>query len=171
MASLLTTGNKVGNFLIREQWRDRNYCRVDAAVTLSSLSQREVGTLVVQTGGAGAFAEFAAGTVIAADDVLGIIVDERINDPVFLATGEASATLQTGDDNASRILAVMVSGDAIVRLDGLYIKSAAKTSNGVGYDAADADVAAIVAQLKAQGITVQDSLKGMFSENRAFASL
>jgi hypothetical protein len=167
MAKLLTTLNSVGNFLIREQWRDRNYCRADAKVDTTTTGDAfEVGEVVMQVGGlsgvgAGAFVELTDAFDPDADKV-GIIVDERIQDPVFyngtvsLGYGTNSSlalseTIQPDWKNDSVTLALLVRGDAMVRLDGLSFGSAGAVGKGL----------ASVGLAKA-GITFNTNLKGKY---------
>lgn len=156
MPKLLTTTNKVGNFMIREQWRDRNFCREDAKVAITGLAVKEVGAVVmIDEGTTTAYIDFDQTTFAGyTAGKVGIIVDERIDDPVFYSAEDGLV----GEDT-DRTLALLVKGDAIVRLDGLYIDAGQE---------ADATTA-----LEAQGITVQDSLKGRFNTDvkRDFASL
>lgn len=156
MPKLLTTTNKVGNFMIREQWRDRNFCREDALVAVTGLATAEVGAVVMIDEGTTTeyidfdqttFAGYTAGKV-------GIIVDERIDDPTFYSVEDGLL----GEDT-DRTLALLVKGDAIVRLDGLIIAAGQE---------ADAKAA-----LEAQGITVQEQLKGRHNTDvkRPFVAL
>lgn len=168
MAKILTSVNKVGNFLIREQWRDRNFCREDALVALTStISGRkmEVGEVVIQKTGTTKFVEFT-GTAISEGDVLGIIVDERIGDEIIYQAGqstEAKAQLKADWATGEVTLAVLVRGDAIVRRDGLNYGNVANTTGNA------AKVKIATDQLIAQGIRVEDQLKGKFATRPVIA--
>ena len=106
-------------------------------------------------------------------DTLGIIVDERVGDPVFMngtdMDGNTDATLGYGkqdnmdwgtDSLAIPTLALLVSGDSMVRYDGLILESTA----------VEADVKSA---LESQGIKVITSLEGLYSTDRkrAFRTL
>lgn len=157
MPKLLTTTNKVGNFMIREQWRDRNFCREDAKVALTTgVATKEVGAVVmIDVGTTPAYIDFDQTTFATyTAGKVGIIVDERIDDPTFYSVEDGLL----GEDT-DRTLALLVKGDAIVRLDGLIFAS------GQGAD--------VKAALEAQGITVQEELKGRHNTDvkRAFVAL
>lgn len=165
MAALQETMNSVGNFLIREQWRDRNWCRADAAVNLTTSGATfEVGEVVGRdaTAPTAPFARLVTGLTNQTE--FAIIVDERIQDPVFF-NHAVSAGFGTNPTTLGKVtpnwkadtvtLAVLVRGDAMVRTGGLSFGAADNT-----------DKTAVLAALKAKGIVAQDQLSGKYSTDR-----
>lgn len=166
MAALQKTVNSVGNFLIREQWRDRNWCRADAAVNLTTPGPIpfEVGEVVGRNGAnpTDPFARLVSGLTNQTE--FAIIVDERVSDPVFfnhvVSTGFGTNPTVLGkvtpNWKADTVtLAVLVRGDAMVRKDGLTFGG---TTGG------DKDV--VLAALKAKGIVIVDQLVAKYSTDR-----
>lgn len=170
MAKLLTTLNNVGNFLIREQWRDRNFCRVDGSVNVTpsatSTEVIEVGEVVARdsTSTTAAYVRLSDG-VIPANAEYGIVVDERVQDPVFynsVATVGKGAEYVAGTDQTIQpnwstdtvTLAVMVKGDAMVRTDGLNFGTTV-----VG------EIATARAAMEAAGIVFNDQLTGKYTND------
>lgn len=164
MTALLTTQNSLGNFLIMEQDRHINWCRVDAAVdySTSNLIPFEVGEVLGRVGG-GAFGRLPAGLVGITE--YAILVDDRTTDPVFYnhvctdGYGSVPAGKVNPDWMADTLtMAVMVRGDALVRKDGLTFGAAT-----------EADIDAVMAALEAKGIRHTTQLKGKYSTTRMHA--
>ena len=179
--TLLKTLNKVGNFLIHEQWRDRNFCRADAEVALDLAGGEplEVGEVVYRLIADGPAAEFIrpVTTVALADPTLievGIVVDERVQDPTFFVhpvsdgfgTDPASGLGVKQIDWSAAVaqtttLAILKSGDAIVRDGGLTFGTYVLDGT---VPADDTSKETLIAALETQQrIVVQDSLKGKYS--------
>lgn len=165
MTALLKTVNSVGNFLAREQWRDRNWCRADVAIDYSTANVLpfEVGEVLGRdaTLPDAPFVRLVAGLTAQTEFV--ILVDERTSDPVFynhvptVGYGVVPATGKlTPDWKADTLtLAALVRGDALVRKDGLTWGAAAP-----------ADKDTITAYFKSKGIIVQEYLHGKYSTDQ-----
>ncbi len=176
MAAILKTVNKVSNFLAREQWRDRNWCRKDVQVDLTGLAALDPNTdveKIVQVGmvvmldtsvSTTKWVIYNDGAFNPAEDQVGIIVDERVGDPVFFngtdMDGNNDATLGYGKINnmdwgttstSVPTLAILVKGDAIVRTGGLI--TPVVTSK-------------LVPALNAQNIETVSQLSGLYSTDR-----
>lgn len=187
MPAILRTTNKVSNFLAREQWRDRNFCREDVQVDLTGLAASDgngiagqeivqVGMMLMQVGKTGAFKAMTAAFDPAADRI-GIIVDERVGDPVFYNGTDMDdafdATLGTGlqtnmnwgtTSTSKPTLALLVRGDAMIRLGGtirpLVVQDPTETAK-------------ITLALKAQGIEILKGQETLYSTDlkRPFRTL
>jgi hypothetical protein len=170
MTAILTTNNNVSNFLIREQWRDRNFCRSDEAVILAGIAGSstgitagetrfkgvvEVGAIVMRLKDADEKTPFEAlDENFTTDSTLydiGIIVDERVGDPTFYSPEDGQITPDWTLESPDTVtLALLVRGDAMVRLGGLSLEGDTYTD-------------LVKASLEAQGITIIDKLSGKYS--------
>ncbi len=174
MPAILKTTNKVSNFLAREQWRDRNWCREDVQVDLTGRATLgpyqivgqeivRVGTVLMQVNKTGAFVA-ATSAFNPANDRIGVIVDERVGDPTFMNgtdmkgnTGALGYGLQSpmnwgSTATSTPTLALIVKGDAIMRQGGLITSTIVDT--------------VLATALKAQGIEVVTQLSGLYSTDR-----
>lgn len=174
MPKLSKSINKVGNFLIREFWRDRNWCRIDAVVDVTSADgvQFEPGEIVGRaTVGTGPFGEVTVANHATLLE-FGIIVDERIGDPTFFDFYHADV-IGTPDANSAQrapawtggagvdtdyTLALLVGGPSMVRQDGMEY--------GELTTQAEKDV--VNAVLEAQGIRINKQLTGKHYEVTPF---
>tara|TARA_R100001129_G_C5312539_1_gene245577 strand:+ start:1144 stop:1620 length:477 start_codon:yes stop_codon:yes gene_type:complete len=151
MPKILENINTVSNFLSREQWRDKNFCRKDVTVLADTAGAKnmEVGAVLYQNDKAGNYLELADAFDPALDNIA-ILVDERVGDDVILTdSGPSAKAWGTAGTTAS--LAVLVKGDAIVRKGGLFFGAAGATA-----------INNAVTSLEAAGIKVIDSFQGQY---------
>lgn len=161
MPKITSTVNRVSNFVIKEQWLDRNWCRDAVAVDLTGVPElcetvqgaplAQVGVVVYEDADALGTWVLMDATYVAGTDKIGVIVDDRLGDDAMydITNGQQVVNVEKGTTDVTE-LAVIVKGDAMVRLGGMIYPSAQE--------------ATVIAGLEAVDIMVSTQLAGIHSE-------
>lgn len=162
MPKVLGSTNRVGNFLIREEWRDKNWCRDDVAVDLTGMPElaltiqgeafAQVGTVVYEDADALGTYVLMDATYVPVTDKIGIIVDERLGDHTMysIAYGQQVVNIEAGTTDVTE-LAILNKGKAMVRKDGMIFPVAQEANVLAGL--ADAGIEVIT---ELQGFDAKD---------------